>query len=249
MVDSIKVTGMVISSSPVGENDKRIVILTKELGKISAFARGARRPSNHLVACSDSFVFGTFTLRAGKDSYTLVEADVREYFRELTDNLTAMYMGYYFLELASYFGVEGQDASQMLNLLYASCKIMLTDKIPLLLIKLVYELKILVINGEYPDFNGCVICGSKENITGFSINKHGVICSKCMKDVPDAITISGSTLYTLQYIAYAPIGKLYTFTVTDEVLTELKMVITRCVKAYITDYIKSADILETLLKT
>ena len=35
MADQVKVKGMVISSSPIGENDKRVVLLTKEKGKIS----------------------------------------------------------------------------------------------------------------------------------------------------------------------------------------------------------------------
>ena len=34
MADQIKVMGMVISSAPIGEHDKRIVLLTKEKGKM-----------------------------------------------------------------------------------------------------------------------------------------------------------------------------------------------------------------------
>ena len=43
-----KLTGIVLSSRNIGETDRRIVLLTREKGKISAFARGAVKPRNPL---------------------------------------------------------------------------------------------------------------------------------------------------------------------------------------------------------
>lgn len=167
MADQIKVRGMVISSSPIGENDKRVVLLTKEKGKISAFVRGARRPGNHLMAASDSFSFGIFYLMYGRDAYTVVNAEISNFFRELTSDLQKTYTAYYFLELAEYFTVENEDESMMLNLIYASFSALVKGRINPRLIRYIFELKTLVINGEYPEFFACRNCGTKEHLTGF----------------------------------------------------------------------------------
>jgi hypothetical protein len=83
MRELLEMTGMVIRSTPVGEYDKRLVLLTRERGKITAFARGAKRPGNSLMGPSRPFAFGQFRLIEGRDSYSLQSADISQYFEEL----------------------------------------------------------------------------------------------------------------------------------------------------------------------
>lgn len=246
-MNQIVLTGMVLSTMPVGEYDRRVVLLTKEHGRISAFARGARRPNSPLVGALNPFSFGEFTVYAGRTSYTIQSASISNYFEGLREDIIGAYYGFYFLEFADYYTKEGNDEREMLKLLYQSLRALLNPHIPDLLIRYIYELKALTVNGQAPQVFQCVVCGDTQRPAVFSAAKGGLVCSECRRDVIDGIALDDSTLYSMQYIESSSIEKLYTFTVTEKVLRELGMVMERLLEVYVGKRFKSLEILETLL--
>ena len=192
-------TGMVISSQNIGETDRRIVLLTREKGKISAFARGAVKPRNPLVSATQHFDF--------------VRKDLNSY-----------YYASYLCELADYYTRENLDAEDILLLLYQSFRAIESDAIDNKLIRYIYEWRMLLINGEAPNVFSCGVCGNKcgSGDYYFSKKRHSVICSDCICEVNDGIKLYPSVLYTLQFILCTPLKKLYTFKVSDMVLAQIK---------------------------
>ena len=244
---SITVTGMILSQTPIGEYDKRVVILTKEKGKISAFAKSARRQNNPLMGVTNPFAFGEFTLYEGRTSYNIMQANISNYFMELSTDLEGAYYGFYFMEFADYYTKEYNDETQMLKLLYQTLRALASGKIKRELIRYIFELKAMVINGEYPNVFACSNCGSTENGVIFSSKNRGLICEECKVLATDGISINSSTLYALQYIVSSTIEKLYTFTVSDEVLGQLRRVMKQYIGMYVDKRFKSLEILEMCL--
>ena len=150
MQEYTQITGMVLRAEPIGEYDRRIVILTKEMGKISAFARGARKQGSRLLAATNPFCFGDFKLYIGRNAYNITEAVINNYFEGLREDYEGAYYGMYFLELMDYYTRENNDEKEMLKLLYQSMRALLHDGIPNRLIRYIFEMKAMVLNGEFP---------------------------------------------------------------------------------------------------
>lgn len=246
MGNTITVTGMILSTSAVGEYDKRLVILTKERGKISAFARGARRQNSPFLAGTRPFSYGTFILYEGRNSYTISSIEVINYFMKMSDDFVGAYYGFYFLELADYYSRENVDETQMLKLLYQSFRAIEKETIPKELIRRVFELKAMAINGECPQVFSCVRCKETENCHHFSVEKRGILCANCNKGVKDTRYLSGTAIYTMQFVISTEIEKLYTFTISEEVLKEFSLIMNQYINYYIERKMRSLEILNDI---
>ncbi len=150
MQDFVIVTGMILQALPMGEYDRRVLVLTKERGKISAFAKGARRQNSKLVARTNPFCFGTFKLYEGRNSYSLVDGEISNYFDGFREDLEGAVYGMYFLDVADYYTRENNDEKNMLSLLYQSLRALLLPSIPNELVRYIFEMKALAVNGEFP---------------------------------------------------------------------------------------------------
>ena len=213
------VTGMVLSAAPVGDYDKLVVLLTRERGKIRAFARGARRPGCALMAAANAFAFGEFQIYEGRTSYTMSQASIQNYFGELMTDFEGACYGQYFLEFADYYTRENADGSDFLKLAYQSLRALLVPSLPRKLVRYIYELKAMTYSGECPQ--------TFEQFSDWNLNP--------------------STEYALQYVVAASVEKLYTFLLTEEVFAEFARVVTWLRKHYVEHRFKSLEILETCL--
>ena len=150
MQEFIEVTGIILKQTPIGEYDRRICLLTKERGKISAFVRGCRKPGSRLSSATNPFSFGIFKLYDGKNAYNVAEADIQNYFEALRTDYIGAYYGMYFAEIADYYTRENNDDREMMKLLYQSLRALSVPSIPRELVRYIYEIKSIVVNGEFP---------------------------------------------------------------------------------------------------
>ncbi len=175
-----------------------------------------------------------------------MSASISNYFQELRQDVEGAYFGFYFLEIANYYTREANDETEFLKLLYQTLRALISPRIPNRLIRYIYELRAVTVNGEGPQVFECVCCGDREREKVFSVKRGGLVCGRCSGQVRDGRTLHTSTLYTLQYIVSTPVEKLYTFIVTPEVLEQVGEIVTDYLAEYVGKQFKSLEILKTI---
>ncbi len=217
MTDIVTVTGTVIRSAPYAEYDRRITLLTLDRGKITVFVRGAKRPGSRFLASTEPFVSGRFLLKEGRSAYNLQDVKVDNFFEKLREDLSSFYLGSYFLEIADYYSRENNDDEALLILLYRSLQALTSGKFPGKLVKAVFEVRSIVVNGEFP--------GLSEQ---------------------ERAEARPGTIHAFDHVTFAPIEKLYSFTLSEEVLEEFSAYAERFALRCIGGRFKSLAVMEEL---
>lgn len=222
---NIKVKGIVIAESNMGDFDKMLTILTPN-GKIGCSARGARRPKSQLMAGSQFLCFGEYLLFKGNGTYTLNSCQTIEVFYDIRTDLDKLEYASNITKMIQDVTYENQNTYKILQLFLNTLYVIANTDMDLKFVSSIFKMRLMNLLGFKPRLDKCCECGNDDssNINYFSFKDNGLKCENCSKDDMGAITISESTKTALKYINSAPAQKLYSFNMSDENKKQLEII-------------------------
>ncbi|MCX7842640.1 MAG: DNA repair protein RecO [Clostridia bacterium] len=230
MRNYFKTKGIVIKEVSTGEADKILSILSRTQGKISCFARYARRPKSRLVAGSQLFSYGEFVLFKSHDMFSVNSCDVIESFYEIRNDIIKLSHAAHIMDIINDVIQEGQSSPKSLQLLLNTLHMLSKSQKSPELITRIFEFRLLSILGYAPYVKGCIICEAYEDNMMFSFKKCAFLCKACKTNDINAIPIHPGTAKAISHIVCSPMKELFSFDVSPQVLSELGIISKRYLK-------------------
>ena len=183
MSRSYQTNAINIHSYNLSENDKIVVMYSKENGIIRCVAKGVKKPKSKLGGRMDLLINNNLVLSKGKNLDVVSQAEVLNGFKNIRLDFTKLGLAMYCAELISIFGVENDPNSETIYKLILDTlgKIDSTSgKSNLLPIVMDFQLKLMQITGYRLATTHCSCCGKPyDEKFRFSISSGGVVCDNC----------------------------------------------------------------------
>ena len=205
---AVRSPALIVRRLEVFETSLIVTAFSRELGKVSALAKGARRLKSPMLGGLDLLGHCDMVLlHKASDALDLVTgATPIERFASLRRDLAALYAGYYVAELLS----ELTDFHDPHPLLFDAALVTLRhlgdpELRPRRVVR--FELACLRELGLMPVLDACAHCGdaveakSSRDRVAFGLATGGVLCPACRPGQPHVATLSGRTLEGLRLLA------------------------------------------------
>lgn len=150
------VHAIVLRRRDAGESDRRLTLLTQELGRIDAVAKGARKAASRLAGSSDPLSVAVMNLAAGKRNRFVTQSQPITSFRGLRTDYDRLNMALSLAELFAAVMPEEQPDPDAYDLLLRSLAFLESHSKPL--VALVWaQVQLLSNSGFFPNLETCVV--------------------------------------------------------------------------------------------
>ncbi|MGZ4121746.1 MAG: DNA repair protein RecO [Tumebacillaceae bacterium] len=244
-----KVEAIVLRTIDYGENNKILTLLTPQLGKIAAMARGAKKPASEIGAISQPFTYGSYLLMIGdKGMGTVAQGESIDSFRSIREDLFKTAYASYLAELADRFTEERQPSQGLFLLLLTMYSYLAEGKDPEVLARL-FEVKMLDMGGIQPDLYHCAHCYKPlETSIRFSIMHGGPLCGNCHGADERSVWIKPVALKILQTFQMIDVRRLGETRIGPDVKRQLGKVLRQYYDEYSGIQLRSRAFLDQLHK-
>ncbi len=177
---SQRVEAVVLRHADWGEADRLLVLFTRELGKLRAVAKGARKMRSRKAGHIEPFSRTVLLLAQGRDVWIVTQAEMQESYEPLRESLLRTAYASYVVELLDRFTYEEGQSSGLYQLLADTLGRVSTEEDVYLAVRY-FEIRLLDLLGFRPNLFTCVECGREISPSDqyFSALQGGVRCPNC----------------------------------------------------------------------
>lgn len=212
--------GLILREVKYKEADRILTILTEDMGKITAKARGALRKGSKTSAATQFLAFSELTMFENRGYWSVNEGSTIEEFKGLRSDISALALASYFSECVEALSDVDQPDPHMLqlilNCLFALSNNMYTQEH----IKTAFEFRLMSLAGYEPDLTACAVCGKQDPEEPYFSPRNGMICCKACKnnELEANVRLCNASLQALRYIVYSEPRRLLSFSLAEDAL-------------------------------
>ena len=224
-----------------------LTLLTPDRGKLRVVARGVRRPGSKMGGHLDLLIYSTLLLAQGQNLDVVTQAQTRESFLALRDDLARTAAGMYAAELVERFTEEQGELQPVFRLFLETLRRLSETPDPALVLRH-FELNLLGLLGFRPELDACVLCGRSPDAEGrgFSAASGGVLCAECAATEPMARLLSRAGLEALRFLQRAGAAQAERAQLSAEVREELERLLREYIGFVLEQEVRSAAFLREL---
>lgn len=194
-----KTQAVVLRRYDFGETGRQLVIYTPCMGKLSAIAKGVKRPTSKLAGHLEPLCLSSIVAARGRNLDTITQASTVESFVHARTDPEKTVYAMLVAELLDKLTLEGEGSRQIWTLFTNSLRRIDAGE-PVWPVVIFFWIRIMALTGYLPELQRCVECGGAldpDNLF-FSPQAGGVLCSNCRATRSLASSVNASAIKVLR---------------------------------------------------
>ena len=226
-----KTEAIILKDYDLGEQDKIVVLYSRQYGKARAIAKGARRIKSRFACLIQPPSYNSLLVyKNRKGSLDIIRECVAKYqFLKIKKDLVRFAYVCYLIELVEKLTEQGESQSSLFGMLLRS--LFLLESIPKCSLSLLvesFQLKLLDILGFRPHLKGCINCGKKVSSISyfyFSSTLGGVLCQNCKSIDGRRISLSREAVLLMRRLLFSKFEEISGVGINTEIVKETEVIL------------------------
>ncbi|MDD2497906.1 MAG: DNA repair protein RecO, partial [Desulfitobacteriaceae bacterium] len=237
------VEALILRARDYGEADKILTLYTREQGKVSAIAKGVRKPKSRLRGGVQPFSHSRVLLYRGPSLDTVTQAEAVQAFAPLREDLTFLSYASYLVELLE-CAVPEREPHEGIFRLAVNCLELFPEGDPELVARL-FEMRLIYYLGYQPYLIGCMKCGGTLEAGPFYLDPGigGLVCRKCSLDPHGKTRVTAGTASTLNGLLSLDKKSLFRLKISSGTRREMDAALRSYLEYYLARKLKSRRVL------